>query len=384
MDAFLGDLLFGAKISAGRWVFRSRQAKSFSGGEVTYRQFKAVYEGLQDLGLVEVVNGFNATKTVVWADGPSSQYQQGKAARFRATPSLLDLASRTGVEVGDAGRHFQEAKPRDSIILKDSSHRVGMGKIPGRPMAFARTPKVQQLEDNVHLIDDFLTGIDIKGGTHRGFIRIFNLGDQPTFNWNKGGRLYSVGDDCYQRLKKHDRLKMTLGGEPVAEIDISASYLTILHGHLGQALDATGDLYDLPGAPREVVKGWLVATLSNQGHLKRWPMNQAKAFLQDTGQKLSEAYPLKKVREAMVAKYPVLAAWGEIDLDWADLMFRESEAVIGTMIHLIKAYEIPSLPVHDSLLVPVSQISQCRNLLIDHYRYQCRIEPQVRIERPDL
>ena len=71
---------------------------------------------------------------------------------------------------------------------------------------------------------------------------------------------------------------MALDGEPVAEIDISASYLTALHGRLGQPLQVEGDLYDVPGIPRAVVKGWLVATLSNMGHLKKWPTEQAKGF----------------------------------------------------------------------------------------------------------
>lgn len=37
-EAFMGDLLLGAKMDRGGWVFRTRHAKSFSGGEVTYRR----------------------------------------------------------------------------------------------------------------------------------------------------------------------------------------------------------------------------------------------------------------------------------------------------------------------------------------------------------
>ena len=85
----------------------------------------------------------------------------------------------------------------------------------------------------------------------------------------------------------------------------------------------------------------------------------------------------------MIAKYPVLGEWGQVKIDWGDLMFRESEAVIGTMVHLIKAYQIPALPVHDSLLVPVSKIGLCRNLLVDHYRYSCKIEPRVTVDYPE-
>lgn len=383
LEGLLGDLLMRAKISPGGWVYRSRHAKSFSGGEVKYRQFVVVTEAMEALGLIEIVDGFNAMKTIQWEGGPASQYQQGKAARYKAASVLLDLASRTGIEVKDAGHHFQETRPRNLIILKDSSRRFGRDKIPGKHMPVPRTPQVERLEEQVRLINDFLDGVDIQGGNHAGFYRGFNLGDLPSFDWNKGGRLYSVGDDSYQRLKERDRLRMTLNGEPVAEIDVSASYLTVLHGRLGYPLEAEGDLYEVSGIPRGIVKGWLVATLSSTGHLKRWPRDQVEAFRAETGKNLSETYPIKTVREAMLAKYPVLHQWGQVNLDWGDLMFLESEAVIGAMIHLIKVYEIPTLPVHDSLLVPASRVGQCKNLLVDHYRYQCKIEPRDTIDYPE-
>ncbi|MFC1459338.1 hypothetical protein ACETIH_22060 [Microvirga arabica] len=261
LEAFLGDLLKGARMTQGRWVYRSRHAKSFSGQEVGYRPFVAVTEAMEALGLIEVIGGYNATKTIQWEGGPTSHYQLGKAARFRATQALLDLASRTGVEVSQYGKHFQEPIPRALVVLKDSSVRIGRDKVPGRPMEVVRTPTVERIEEQVQFINEFWKGIKLQGGTHQGFYRGFNLGDHPNFNWNKGGRLYSYGEDSYQRLKQRDRLKMTFDGEPVAEIDIRASYLTILHGKLGVPLEASGDLYEVPGFPRDVVKAWLVATL---------------------------------------------------------------------------------------------------------------------------
>ena len=198
VEAFLGSLLLGAKIGRGGWVYRSRQAKSFSGGEVAYRQFTAVVEAMEALGLIEVVDGFNAMKTVSWDGGQTSRYQQGKAARFKATENLLGLASDAGVEIKEAGKHFQETKPGIVIVLKDSSRRVGRDKIPGRPMPFSPTLEVERLEEQVRLINDFLEGVDIRGGIHKGFYRIFNLGDRLDFDWDKGGRLYSIGIDNYQ------------------------------------------------------------------------------------------------------------------------------------------------------------------------------------------
>jgi hypothetical protein len=383
VEAFLGSLFLGARKAKGGWVYRSLHTKSFSGQEVGYRPFTAVVGGMEALGLIEIASGFNATKTIHWEGGPISRYQLGKAARFRATQTLLDLASRTGVEVKHAGKHFQEPTPRALVALKDSSVRLGRDKVPGRPMEFVRTPTVERIEEQVQFINEFWKGIKLEGGTHQGFYRGFNLGDHPSFNWNKGGRLYSIGADSYQRLKQRDRLRMTIDDEPVAEIDIRASYLTILHGKLGVPLETSGDLYDVPCFPRDVVKAWLVASLGSKDHLKRWPPKQAQTFIEDTGRNLSQTYPIKAVRAAMIAKHPVLAQWGQVDIDWADLMFAESEAVIGSMVHLITVFQIPSLPVHDSLIVPRSAIDHCIHSLTPSYMVHCKIRPQLKVNEPE-
>lgn len=67
----------------------------------------------------------------------------------------------------------------------------------------------------------------LRGGSHEGYIRIFQNDDDPHFRWNMGGRLYSQHfTESYQVLSPAKRAAMTIN-EPVAEIDIRASYLTI-------------------------------------------------------------------------------------------------------------------------------------------------------------
>jgi hypothetical protein len=382
VEAFLGDVFLGARKAKGGWVYRSRHTNSFTGEEVSARHFKAVVDAMEPLGLIEVVKGFNAPKIVQWDGFPDSKYQQGKAARYRATQVLLDLGTRIGVEVNKAGQHFQEPKPTELVILKDSSHWEGKDKIPGKPMVFIRTPQVERIEDEVRFINTFLEGVDIQGGIHKGFYTVFNMGNAPGFAWNKGGRLYSVGNDSYQRDSGETRRNMTLNGEPVAELDIRASYLTVLHGKLSEPLQAEAeDLYDVPGIDdRDIVKGWLIATLSKKGHLKKWPKGQAEAFLKDNGRDLEQAYPIMTVKEAMLTKYPVLGSWGQVEVDWGDLMFAEAEAIREAIIRLIKVHKVPSLPVHDSLLVPVSAILPAMDALKESYRDHCEIEPRIKIK----
>jgi hypothetical protein len=111
----------------------------------------------------------------------------------------------------------------------------------------------------------------------------FEHGDQPGFHWNKGGRLYSDGPDNYQRLKEAERLRIRLDGQPVVEIDIKCSYLTILHAKAGLPLDLREDPYGIPDVPRKVVKGWLVATLGADKHLRQWPLDQRADYATKCG-----------------------------------------------------------------------------------------------------
>ena len=58
----------------------------------------------------------------------------------------------------------------------------------------------RRCEEQLRELNTFLDKHELLGGVHRGFIRVFNNGDDPHFNWNKGARLYSQGEDSYQQL----------------------------------------------------------------------------------------------------------------------------------------------------------------------------------------
>jgi hypothetical protein len=252
-------------------------------------------------------------------------------------------------------------------------------------MKFERTGKALELEEQVRDLNNFLDGFDLRGGSHRGYVRIFNQGDHPSFDWSKGGRMYSQGDDSYQRLSQDDRRRMTINGEPVCEIDIRASYLTIYHAHFGAPLDPERDPYGLPGLPgdaRGVVKLWFVATFGNNGHLERWPREIAAEYREKHGHPIGKRYPVKRIREKALAQFPLLTKWGTEDFGWPDLMFIESQAMILAMRDLMWNGGIPSLTVHDSLIVPVSKREVAEQMLSVHYRDQTGVSPVLRVHDP--
>ena len=58
-------------------------------------------------------------------------------------------------------------------------------------------------------------------------------------------------------------------------------------------------------------------------------------------------------------------------------MFVESEVIIGTMLTLMRDYEVPSLPVHDSLIIPASKFKVAKEALIHHFRKQTGAVPRL-------
>jgi hypothetical protein len=382
VGALIADLLIASGQRRGKGlVYRSLNANSFSRGPVAFRQFKAALAGLEALGLIECFEGYYRVQEFQWSEGVTSKHSLGRASRFRATQALLALASQLGVQPKEARKHFRQQPSERLITLKAKSRRVGRNKVTGEAMPVPNTPEVDRICEQVRTINAFMEQVMITGGEHHGFYRGFEHGDQPGFHWNKGGRLYSIGPDNYQRMKETERLRMTLNGEGVVEIDIKSSYLTILHGRAGVPLDLSADPYSLPGMPRSVVKGWLVATLGNQKHLTRWPAHQAEEYLDKTGRSLSQDYPISSVRAAITAMYPILSDMELLGASWADLMFMESEAIIRTVLKLIDQ-GIPSLPVHDSLLVPVSAMDLTCDLLEASYQDVAGIRPVLEISYP--
>jgi len=151
---------------------------------------------------------------------------------------------------------------------------------------------------------------------------------------------------------------MRIDGEDVVEIDISSSYLSIFYAWCDQQLDTDTDAYRGILGPteldRQVAKFWINASFGNGKLLTRW----TKEFKQDFQERLvkkgmapgafdPKAYPMSVIKDRALQRHPLLLRWGgEIRgrvRDWGDLMFVESEIIIGAMQELM-SMSIPSLP----------------------------------------
>ncbi len=184
----------------------------------------------------------------------------------------------------------------------------------------------------------------------------------------------------FQQLPPEDRLRMTINGEAVSEIDIKCSFLTIYYGSQGKKLDLTVNPYAVPlggGEDKEwVVKRWCTATFGANKQLDRWPSGIVKKYRERTGHELRNVHPIGTVRDAALSAFPLLARWGQTNQGWADLMFLESKAIITTMTDLMEQ-DIPSLSVHDSLVLPASKRAVAEKVLSARYRWATGAMPKL-------
>jgi hypothetical protein len=68
--------------------------------------------------------------------------------------------------------------------------------------------------------------------------------------------------------------------------------------------------------------------------------------------------------------------------DYGDLMFVESQVIIGTMLKLKRDHGVPSMPVHDSLIVPFTQQKLAERVLKEQFRAKTGVVPRLETNSP--
>lgn len=351
ISAIAGDLLKGASFEPLRPCYRPMTAKDFTGLHIGYDAFSTVLRNLRTAKYVEVITGERG-----------SSEQPGRVTRILPMPRLFGDLAMFDITPANYGDHFENDANlplvHDPVRLRASSSRnFAYDKIPGKPMAVDRiNPTVIHFAAEVVAINEYLGKQSYEGMTFEGLYRGFNQGDCPEFDWNKGGRLYVPGGG-YQSIPREERSSIRINGEPVVEVDISASHLTILHALTKTPLPAGPDPYAVPGIDRDAIKRFVTMTIGSGKIPGRWSPETAEDYQESfdrnpisgrTGN-LFKDFPIKAVRDATLSHIPLLGSMESLPHSWASLQFRESEILIGTIKALLER-DIPSLPLHDSLI----------------------------------
>jgi hypothetical protein len=386
VGAFIADLLAAVERDRSEgWLMCSHNKGDYSGQYVTWRMFDGVRTAWLEAGLIEHKPGYPG-RLAFGNPGPTS----GKLTRYRATTRLLEIAAEHGITPANVLENFkfEFVMPSELIRLTKPS------------MPTPDTPRVAKLRRDVAELNAFFAKHTLAHPTikHLGWIRMFHEYTEG-YRWNKGGRLYSQpqGRACYQNLPETSeeesqptRLQMRINGERVVEIDISSSYLTIFYALCDQQLDSTEDAYagilGSTALDRHVAKFWINASFGNTKLLSKWSKDVMEGLeAQLANKRLSgfdpKLYPMKRIKEKVLGRHPLLARWGgEIKgrvRNYGDLMYIESESIIGAMLTLMRDHQVPSLPVHDSLIVPVSKFKVAKEALIHHFRKQTGVVPRL-------
>jgi hypothetical protein len=307
----------------------------------------------------------------------------GRLSRYRATSRLLEVCASHGITVDNADEHFAVEFEMPSELVRITSP----------PMPTRNTPVVQEMRDEVAALNAFFAKHKFEDTRHIGWVRMFHEATTRDFNFDKGGRLYSqpsAGKKNYQHMPREQRVKLTIDGEPLSEIDVSGSYLTIFHAAHGQGVDIAGAYDDILGPDaldRAVAKAWVNASFGNGALIGQWsPLFKKDFAKKHRGEGWAidpKKYPVKRVRAAVLARHPLLATWGQaapgIPSSYGDLMFLESRAVISTMVRLATEHHVPSAPVHDSLLVPRSKVAIAQRLLEEQFTGVIGVKPSLKV-----
>jgi hypothetical protein len=302
--AFLADLLMaqGNEECAG-WLRLSLAKNNFKKpAPVSYRMFEGLRDAWKAAGLIAEHAGYPG-KLGFGNPGPLV----GSMTRFRATPKLLKISEEQGVLIRNLQDHFFIEFEMPSELVQLTS-----------PSGFTRnTAQATSLRNEVAELNAHFAAHKLEGARHIGWVRKFHGVSPDKYMLNRGGRLYSqppMPATNYQSMPQEQRLNLRIDGEPVSEIDISASFLTIFYAAHGRHLerkDAYSDIVGSDAEDRAVVKFWVNASFGNRSLISKWSPNLKKAFAKrhrENGWTLdSRKYPVRLVREKTITRHPLLA-----------------------------------------------------------------------------
>lgn len=380
----LGDILLahdegirntGEKSNNGL-SYHPMSANYFTDLIVGYEMFYKVVHGLDGLGLIEIYDGKNS-RPIDWGEGMEKTYFGGLATRFKPLQHLIGKAAEYGLSEEAFHEHFHIVMPSNVVEVRASKEPGGKR---GKKMKLSSFPRSQQIINDITAINDFLSTSTYEGMVFTGLRRLFNEGDRDNFDFNLGGRLYPSGSLGYMGMNSQERALIKINQEAITEIDINASYLTILHALKGIAMPDAEDMYAIGGLPREVVKKWFSINLGSDAFHTRWLKGNVGEF-KEAGVAHKSWMTVKAVEKVVLEHFPLMRDWPKQQVRWSNLMFIESEVIISTMQELMLKHHVPSIPVHDCIIVRKSDQELAMRLLSEQFKIIVGIEPRLKVKQ---
>ena len=314
-----------------------------------------------------------------WISIPKGQQpKDGLARRYRIATKIVNEIKSLELAWENLKPEREPKRRSDLIIVKPRDlgrflRKKGL-KLPSRGFEEGDLNALRnQVEElNSYAFQHTFQGLSNSLGEYRnfrGFSRTFN----HTLYW--GGRIYG---GCEQ-MPERERLKIKIDGEPVCEIDIAACQPTILSSRsvVSVAYDETSivpDYYDLVVEKlyglldREEVKSVVTKALGNGYFPKRnWPKDIRK-----------EGHKWSDVVAAFLEAMPFLELLEPLKEDTFTLQYSEAAIIYDTVYNLFKHKNIPTLPVHDSLVTPTKYQGIVMHSLSSTFWSKTGVRPQLK------
>ena len=212
--------------------------------------------------------------------------------------------------------------------------------------------------------------------------------NNPTLMWtahrsfsdaklSQGGRFYGA----WTSMRKVERLKCTIGGKPVAEVDVSGMFLTLLCSITGHVPFATHfkDPYQVPHHFKDIDRSEVKAVINSAiggGTSKQYQPTKMIKMANISQERLSE------IRSAIIPEYECLQSLHKTDLYSETLAMHEVEV----MMRLVERLQQPIYILHDCLICQQDDALTIGKELQDQYVDYCfekgwtPIEPAFSIE----
>ena len=354
----VASLVYLTKGEADSVVWRPLGAENYTGGAVSLKQFKRVVSYLLENGYLEVSSrghdyGQRQSIEAFLPNASSAQIKdgvrgRGKATRWVTTEAWSRLCEEgLGLRDSDVLSHFvsppTHPKPKELksvvVLRKPEPTADQLAHLETQP---AFQEQVARMED----LNEWLLGFSYTGLSFNGLQRHFH-----NLNYKHYGRLHAP----YQNMKSETRRHLIETGQlriadcPVVEVDVASSQPHLLWGRY--CIDQEPDWHDLylviiermsridyPGLTRDLIKKDVVEMIGR------------KAAAVRTHSKREDPNKVERQR-LIVERTPWLKSYFEDeDYSQTQLVQTESEALLKAM-QLLRKDGIPSLPIHDSLIV---------------------------------
>lgn len=316
------------------WVSYSRTARHYDvpgryrNPLYTWRKIVAQVDFLHELGLVE------------HAKCPPGC--RGWQSAIRATPELR------GIHAGIiGGERLVLAKPAEVILLRDDK---------GKLLDYRETRDLDRMRRRIERFNEAIMGGDLDTSIAAPLARIFNK------DMTRGGRFYAMGAS-WQNVKAEARKSLTIGGEPVVELDYHTLHPAILYAEAGKPMPT--DCYALDGWPRKLVKVAMLTLINAPTiHQARHSIahNDRMADLAEPGSQEALAKADQLIKDIKRLHRPIAHAFHS---DAGARLMNIDAALAEAVMNIMLAQGTVVLPVHDSFLVPTSKRDDLEAAMLD-------------------